>query len=588
MRGSGRGRIGLTVAGRGLDLARASELLSGLVEHSPSVIVLLDREGRIVLCNPSYERVTGLSRQEALGHTPWEVMRNQQQAQVLKMMFDQGGIEGFPPEVELPVDLPDGTGRTVVWTQSVVRNARGGPEWLLAIGLDVTERKRTEDALRRSNRSLEMQRLMSEALARAVDQDYLLSAVCSALVRPGGYGLAWAVVWPNEAAPVVHLEAAAGAGGEQGADQRTLPGEACLTGGPVASVLKTGERQVIVDTSADESFPEWSAAAAAGGWKSCLVLPVTYQGLTLGALAVCSRQETTSSSSEIAMLVTLADDLAYGLTSLRLARDQRRAREELRQERDLLNQIARTSPSGIMVTSPEGALVFANPAAARIVGLDPQDLRAGGNLLTWPLTTLEGRELAEGERPLHRIGRSGEVVRNVRLRARPPSGREVLASVSGAPLQDGQGRTTGMMLIVQDIEEQVRAEQALAESEKRYRTLFEQSPDGVILIDPETQSPIEFNDVVCEQLGYTREELPGLTIASWDAQMGPEEVRRRIASMLESGGDSFASRHRTKTGEIRDVQVKVRVVEIGGKRVLSCILPRCDRVEAGGGGAAPE
>lgn len=60
MRGSGRGRIGLTVAGRGLDLARASELLSGLVEHSPSVIVLLDREGRIVLCNPSYERVTGL------------------------------------------------------------------------------------------------------------------------------------------------------------------------------------------------------------------------------------------------------------------------------------------------------------------------------------------------------------------------------------------------------------------------------------------------------------------------------------------------------------------------------------------------
>ena len=64
-------------------------------------------------------------------------------------------------------------------------------------------------------------------------------------------------------------------------------------------------------------------------------------------------------------------------------------------------------------------------------------------------------------------------------------------------------------------DERKQAEQALRNSEARYRALFEQSPNGVLLIDLETGKTIEANETAHKQLGYTREEFSALRI-SWN------------------------------------------------------------------------
>ena len=70
-----------------------------------------------------------------------------------------------------------------------------------------------------------------------------------------------------------------------------------------------------------------------------------------------------------------------------------------------------------------------------------------------------------------------------------------------------------------------RVETLLHDSEQRYRTIFNESPDGIVLIDTETGKAVEFNDVAHRQLGYSREEFAGLTVSDYEAKEKPEEIR---------------------------------------------------------------
>lgn len=94
----------------------------------------------------------------------------------------------------------------------------------------------------------------------------------------------------------------------------------------------------------------------------------------------------------------------------------------------------------------------------------------------------------------------------------------------------------------------------LEEAEDRYRTLFEQSPFGVLSIDPETMRPVEFNTAASRQLGYSREEFSQLQITDYDATFSREEVRALVQRALHDGF-AINTKHRTKAGEIRDVEV---------------------------------
>lgn len=116
-----------------------------------------------------------------------------------------------------------------------------------------------------------------------------------------------------------------------------------------------------------------------------------------------------------------------------------------------------------------------------------------------------------------------------------------------------------------------RSEEALRESQDRYRAFFEKGPDGVVILDPETGQIVEFNDQVSLQLGYTRQEFAALRIPDIDATEGTDEVHARIQRIIREGRDDFETRHRTKEGGLRDVHVTAQVIETGGRPFIHCI-----------------
>ena len=120
----------------------------------------------------------------------------------------------------------------------------------------------------------------------------------------------------------------------------------------------------------------------------------------------------------------------------------------------------------------------------------------------------------------------------------------------------------------QELECEIEARQ---EAEEHYRMLFEQSPDGVLLVDPVTRRLINFNSAAHLQLGYTRAEFAALSVLDINAAQSAEEVERRTRILMEQGSSTFETVHRTKDGQLRDVLVSLKIISADPSRPLLSI-----------------
>ena len=128
-----------------------------------------------------------------------------------------------------------------------------------------------------------------------------------------------------------------------------------------------------------------------------------------------------------------------------------------------------------------------------------------------------------------------------------------------------------LLLSVQRAIEKKEAKETLRVSEERYRTIFDQAADSIMVIDAENGALVEFNEKAHTKLGYTRKEFEKLKTPDFEAIESSEEVARHIEKIIKVGGDTFETKHRTKAGEIRDIQVSSRAISIQGKDFVQSI-----------------
>ena len=103
-------------------------------------------------------------------------------------------------------------------------------------------------------------------------------------------------------------------------------------------------------------------------------------------------------------------------------------------------------------------------------------------------------------------------------------------AISGRPLRDAEGRFTGYRGVIRDITAERLAQQALADSEARYRTTFQQAPVGIGSLGLDGKW-VEANDTLCQMLGFGREELVGrsaLLVTHPDDRPADREALQRI------------------------------------------------------------
>ncbi|MFA5253321.1 MAG: PAS domain S-box protein [Methanoregula sp.] len=142
---------------------------------------------------------------------------------------------------------------------------------------------------------------------------------------------------------------------------------------------------------------------------------------------------------------------------------------------------------------------------------------------------------------------------------------------SGKPFYAPDGTFAGYIGACYDIDYRKRTEIALAESEKRYRDMFETNNAVMLIIDPESGQIVDANAAACRYYGYTLDEIQRLLITQINIQ-DPEKTRADMHHAAASPGAEFRFRHKKKNGEIRDVEVFSGTVFFRGRKLLHSII----------------
>lgn len=141
-----------------------AQFLSDAICNNAGVLVLLlDAEGRILRFNKACERVSGYSFDEVCGKTPWEVLLPSEEAEVIRKEAFASLLDKAEDEASYYTNswlTRDGELRLIEWTNSVMRDAQGQLQYVVAMGMDVTGRKASEEILTRSRQQfVEAQRI---------------------------------------------------------------------------------------------------------------------------------------------------------------------------------------------------------------------------------------------------------------------------------------------------------------------------------------------------------------------------------------------------------------------------------------------
>jgi PAS domain S-box-containing protein len=144
-----------------------------------------------------------------------------------------------------------------------------------------------------------------------------------------------------------------------------------------------------------------------------------------------------------------------------------KAEESLRKEHEIVTGITQSSPLGIVIVNKEGVLTFANPAAEKTLGISrlEEGLRTYNDSM-WKITAPDGTELPDENLPFRIVMKTSRPVYDLRHAITHPDGRRIQLSIYAAPLFGSDTNVEGLVAIIQDITDRLKAEQDLVNRQR--------------------------------------------------------------------------------------------------------------------------
>ena len=230
---------------------------------------------------------------------------------------------------------------------------------------------------------------------------------------------------------------------------------------------------------------------------------------------------------------------AIGFTQDITERNQ--AKEKLKAERDLMQNIMEISPAGITRVDREGKIAYANQRAQEILGIrfdeaetitfdDPK----------WEITDFFGTPIPQEKLPFYIVKKTGKSVYGIQYAIEWPNGRRTLLSINSSPLMNEKGKFAGMVSSLDDITEKYK-------TEKKYKMLFDEMIDGFALhevICDDSGKPVnyrflEINPAFERMTGLKSESLIGQTVLDVMPKTEPFWIEKYGKVALTGKPDSF-------------------------------------------------
>jgi len=319
-------------------LRRSEERYRNVYDTAPLAFVIWDRDCRITGWNNSAERMFGWSREEVIGSNFFEFLIPERARPHVEEIV-ASLLQGKLPSHSINENLTKG-GEIILceWNNSILYDSEGRFDGAISLALDTTGHRRSEEALWKVNRALKMLSECNHALVRAANEEDLLHEICQIIVDKWGYRLAWVgIAITDEKKTVVPV---AQAGYEEGyLESLNITWDDTEKGrGPTGTAIRTRKPSIAKDILNDPNFAPWRAEATKRGYASSIALPFITNGRALGTLNIYAEETNAFNEEEVELLAQLADDLSFGMISLRAREERKRAVEALQKTQDELER----------------------------------------------------------------------------------------------------------------------------------------------------------------------------------------------------------------------------------------------------------
>lgn len=242
-----------------------------------------------------------------------------------------------------------------------------------------------------------------------------------------------------------------------------------------------------------------------------------------------------------------------------------------------LEAIINASPLAIIALDMQINITLWNPAAERMFEWKKEEVIGKPYQV---VSEFYMEELMENLRSLS----AGEARHCIDTRRMKKDGTLIDVSLSTAPMLNNEGATIGYMVIMADIRDQKRAQEALRESEANYRTIFDAANDATFVFDPENGNMLDVNRKMCEMYGYTRDEVLRLNVEDLSAGVPPyshNDLMKKIWKTKYDKSHMFEWRAKESSGRLFWVEINMKGSMIGGEyKVLGVVRDIMERKNA--------
>jgi two-component system cell cycle sensor histidine kinase/response regulator CckA len=463
------------------ELHESEERFRQFSENIEQVFWLTDWDAkRLLFVNPAFERLYGRSCQSAYDNRMnWQDVIHPEDRDRVRQAFARSADLGQYVEAEYRVVRDDGTVSWVLDRSYPVRDKDGRIYRFASVAEDITERKQTEEALRESE---EKYKALIEAAGRAGEGIII--------VQDNGDGEAAFVFVNDEFCRM------------SGYSREELLGRSAwgLVPAEVSIRLKDWYKR----RHMGESLP--GHYEAAGIRKDGAVVPLDLSIVTMPW------------QGKIATVLYLRD-----------ITERKKAEEEIRAERDKLENVTRNIGVGLAIISKDYRTIWANEVLKQIFG------EVEGKLCFQTYNLREDICPGCGVKEVFEKEKDVSVHEQV---GRDKDGNTIWSQIIATPLKDKEGNITAAMEVVVPITERKKAEEAQKESEERYRNFFENAPLGIYRTTPDGQILLA-NPALIRMLGFSSlEELAqrNLEKEGFEPQYRREEFKKHLEKEGEVQG----------------------------------------------------
>ncbi len=232
--------------------------------------------------------------------------------------------------------------------------------------------------------------------------------------------------------------------------------------------------------------------------------------------------------------------------------------------------ILNSAGEGIFGLDLQGNHTFVNLSAARMLGYEVKELIGRHSHKIWHHSKADGSPYLEEECPIYKAYKDGTVHHVTDEVFWRRNGTSFPVEYTSTPIIEDD-KLVGAVVIFKDTTERKQAEEALRESEERYRKLIQQSVEAIYMFDPETKRVLETNNAFLDFLGYTAEEVQTLTLYDFVAH-DRESIDAYVQQILTSGATTIGERlWRCKDKALIDVRVTASKIQQRGKDICFAV-----------------